>query len=131
VLDEEQRRSPGSDPDVDDGDRGRRLICARCRHPITSAGQRIEVNGGHQHHFVNPHGYDFRVGCFAAAPGAVAGGPTTAEWTWFSGFTWQLAHCAACTTHLGWLFRSKSQVFHGLVLDRLVEEEPQGPSRPA
>jgi hypothetical protein len=32
-------------------------------------------------------------------------------------------HCSACGEHLGWLFRGEGHVFHGLVLDRLVEVE--------
>jgi hypothetical protein len=120
VLDEPQR-TPGDDTAETTGS-GQHLRCARCRHPITTADQRISINDQHEHFFVNPHGYDFHIGCFGSAPGAIGAGPATAEWTWFSGHTWQLSHCRNCSTHLGWLFRSPTQTFHGLVLDRLTEE---------
>jgi hypothetical protein len=120
VLDEEQR-APGSDTAETTGD-GRRLRCARCRHPITTDDQRVAIDDRHEHYFVNPHGYDFHIGCFSAAPGALGAGPSTGEWTWFSGFTWQLAHCRGCATHLGWLFRGKTRTFFGLVVDRLTGE---------
>ena len=105
-----------------------RLLCAACRHPITTRGDRIEVGGRHEHHVVNQHGYAFHLGCFAAAPGAIGAGPATDEWTWFQGFTWQLAHCRGCARHLGWLYRAPSQTFWGLILDRLVEEPGPGPA---
>jgi hypothetical protein len=119
---EEGKQTPAPDSDATTGS-GRRLLCHRCRAPITTDDQRIAVNDRHEHYFVNPHGYDFHVGCFAAAPGALGAGPSTHEWTWFSGFTWQLDHCRNCSTHLGWLFRSPTQVFHGLILARLNQEE--------
>ena len=99
------------------------LLCARCRAPITSAGDRIQVNGQHDYVFVNPHGFDYHVGCFGAAPGAIAHGPASHEFTWFSGFTWQLEHCRNCSAHLGWMYRSPRAEFHGLILDRLVEDD--------
>ena len=119
-----RRAAPSSSPEVDDEaavrDRGEVLVCRRCRTPITNRGAAIEVSDQHEHYFVNPHGYDFRIGCFAVAPGCVAHGATTSEFTWFPGHTWQHASCRGCTQHLGWLFRSPRQQFFGLVLDRLV-----------
>jgi hypothetical protein len=46
-------------------------------------------------------------------------GPPTAEASWFPGFVWEVALCAACKTHLGWAFHGESD-FLGLVLDRLA-----------
>jgi hypothetical protein len=105
----------------------RRILCAACRHPVTSTGERIEVAGRHQHHQVNQHGYAFHLGCFGAAPGAIGAGPATGEWTWFAGTTWQLAHCRGCARHIGWLYRSPARVFWGLILDRLLEEPAPPP----
>ena len=101
------------------------LVCVRCGARITTSSARIEVSGSHDHYFVNPHGFDFRIGCFAVAPGCIAQGPTSGEFTWFPGHTWQLDHCRSCTLHLGWMFRSPRHNFHGLILARLVEvDEP-------
>jgi len=100
---------------------GRLLACAACRRGVTTTADRISVDGGHEHTFINPHGFCFRIGCFARAAGCVAVGPASAEWTWFAGRTWQVAHCRGCRGHLGWLFRSAGDLFHGLIVDRLVE----------
>jgi hypothetical protein len=108
-----------NDQPVDRG-RGVVLVCARCKAPITREDQRIEVNGAHEHYFVNPHGFDFRVGCFGEAPGAIAAGRASSEFTWFPGHTWQMDLCGGCSAHLGWLFRSPRTVFHGLILDRVL-----------
>jgi hypothetical protein len=99
----------------------RGLACHRCLSTVTDDASRITVGGAHAHHFVNPHGIEFHVGCFADAPGCVAFGAASTYWSWFPGFAWQIELCAGCGEHLGWLFRSADAVFHGLILDRLVE----------
>ena len=75
--------------------------------------------GAHAHCFVNPHGQVFEIGCFARAPGCRALGPATTDWTWFPGWAWQVALCAACGRHLGWCYRRQGGRFFGLILDRL------------
>jgi len=100
------------------------LVCALCRHPITSERQRIEVNGSHQHHCVNPAGLLFHIGCFGDAPGCAAWGEPTTEFTWFPGFAWCYALCRSCRAHLGWRFGGTADdVFFGLVLNRLASEQ--------
>ncbi|WP_309894379.1 hypothetical protein [Archangium sp.] len=55
-----------------------------------------------------------------AAPAEVKpASPPSAEASWFPGFVWEIALCAACGTHLGWCFHGESD-FLGLVLDRLT-----------
>ncbi len=105
-----------------DGAEGGRLLCRRCGLAITASGWAREVAGAHEHSFVNPHGYLFRIGCFRRAPGCAPHGEEHAEYTWFPGYTWQMAQCGRCSVHLGWGFRGRSDAFHGLVLDRLVRE---------
>lgn len=95
------------------------LCCARCGHPVTRERHRMAVHGRHAHTRVNPFGFVFHFGCFAQADGCAVEGPPTAEETWFPGFRWQVAHCAACHTHLGWAFRGEGSFF-GLLLDRLT-----------
>lgn len=110
-------------PDHDDERAASRQVrCARCDHEITSEDASIEVDGRHQHYFVNPHGFDFHVACFGDAPGAVPAGQTSSEFPWFSGMTWQLDCCRGCAAHIGWIFRSPRRVFHGLIADRITRE---------
>lgn len=89
---------------------------------MTSAEARIEVAASHEHTFANPHGFVFRIGCFSRAECALVG-PRSAEWSWFPPHLWQLAHCPACASHLGWRFTAEASAFYGLVLDRLIEIE--------
>src|SRR5262245_63170347 len=68
---------------------GRRLLCAKCRNPITDKSAMVAVSGLRTHVFTNPDGYRFRIGCFAKAHGLRGLGEPTLEYTWFAGFTWQ------------------------------------------
>ncbi len=95
------------------------LCCAHCGHVITRERDRTTVNGRHAHTRANPSGFVFHFGCFARAEGCLVIGPPTAEASWFPGFVWEYALCAACKTHLGWAFHGESD-FLALVLDRLT-----------
>jgi hypothetical protein len=89
----------------------RTLRCKVCGHVITSENERIAVNQLHQHTCSNPAGYIFTFGCFREAPGCLVAGPASLEHTWFAGYRWQIAVCAACGEHLGWLFRNQDEFF--------------------
>lgn len=106
---------------ADRADAGRVLACAGCRRAITTTAARIELNGAHAHSFENPDGDRFRIGCFSDAGGLLRVGPSTLEWTWFAGYTWQIEVCAGCREHIGWLYRAGDSRFHGLILAALVE----------
>jgi len=95
-----------------------------CGHPITELAHRIEMAGRHAHTCVNPAGFVFHIGCFAAAPGCVAVGSWSSEYAWFAGYAWQVACCGRCSMHLGWAFAPErspqsERTFHGLIVDRL------------
>jgi hypothetical protein len=119
-------RQLAPDPSTEHG-RGEVLACAYCGRAITTRAARIEVNGLHAHSFANPEGINYRVGCFADAGGLVVVGPRSTYWTWFAGYSWQVELCANCRQQLGWYYRSADGVFHGLILDRLVEVEEGTP----
>jgi len=96
------------------------LRCAACSHAITTEGDRIRINGSHDHHCVNPAGVGFRIGCFRSAPGCQRLGTPTLEFTWFAGCAWSYALCNSCGTHLGWCFEGPDDgSFFGLILNRL------------
>ena len=90
-------------------------MCATCGQRITDDVHRIEMNGAHEHTFVNPHGFAFVVGCFAVATGCSYLGGTETAFSWFPGFSWQIAACRRCRSHLGWIFRTAGEQFHGLI----------------
>ena len=107
-------------------DSGRLLVCGECLQAVTTGGARIEMSGGHVHTFANPHGVVFHIGCFAVAPGCQEASEPSPEFSWFPGYTWEVALCRGCGAHLGWLFRSGDSRFHALILDRLAEaDEPK------
>lgn len=54
--------------------------------------------------FVNPAGYVHEVLTVRAARNLLHAGPPTTEFTWYPGYAWEIAHCARCTSHVGWRF---------------------------
>ncbi len=99
------------------------IYCAACSNTITKTEHKIEVNGSHDHSFVNPHNFRFHIGCFAQALGCdISGDPQAAD-SWFMGFVWRLASCAQCHNHLGWYFSRGSDFFYGLILNRIQEDK--------
>ena len=98
------------------------IICRQCRQAITRPEDRIAMQGAHRHTFANPHGIVFDIGCFKDVIGCGYAGAASDEFTWFAGYSWRICYCTMCLTHLGWIFSSKSgNIFHGLILDRLIE----------
>ena len=107
-----------------ESDKEESILCRRCRQVITSSVERIEVQGSHQHAFANPHGLVYQIGCFRSAGGCGYAGPATKEWIWFSGFSWRVAVCSMCLTHLGWFYiNSGHETFNGLIVERLIFPE--------
>jgi hypothetical protein len=100
------------------------ILCRQCHSILTNPRERIVVQGAHQHVFANPHGIVFEIGCFDAVRGCGYAGPASDDFTWFEGFSWRVAVCIMCLTHLGWFFESsEGGNFHGLILDRLIFPE--------
>ena len=95
------------------------LRCLVCRSIVTEQAQAIRIDGRHEHAFFNPAGIAYELRCFRQAPGALAQGTPTAEFSWFAGHRWQIALCAVCQSHLGWLFTGPSSFF-GLIGNRLI-----------
>ncbi|MGM0452922.1 MAG: cereblon family protein [Thermodesulfobacteriota bacterium] len=129
---------PNGEPEFDDGqaatiesaeekevsNEAPSLICRQCGFPITIASERIAVDGAHYHTFANPHGIVFEIGCFQNARGCSTTGAPTDEFSWFSGYFWQIALCGSCLIHMGWRFCAPDRPdFFGLILDRLVDTD--------
>lgn len=99
------------------------LHCAVCGHRITRIKDRTLVNGRHLYVFTNPLGVTYRIGCFRAATGCQPEGPSSFDYTWFPGYSWQIQRCGSCHLHMGWRFQGDDSAFYGLVLKQLVESE--------
>lgn len=97
------------------------IRCRQCRNIIASPDDRITIQGAHRHTFANPHGIVFEIGCFKGVKGCGHVGAPSDEFSWFSGYSWRVAVCFMCLTHLGWRFAAHGkESFHGLILDRLI-----------
>lgn len=100
------------------------VLCRTCGVLVSTGRWRISVNGAHEHVVFNPAGRLFRVWCFSEAPGAVAYGPASLDFTWFRGHPWQIALCQGCRSHLGWCFTTAGvPAFYGLSAAALVVRE--------
>lgn len=111
------------DPDerMDEDEEVERVVrCATCDHVVAKAEDRFIKDGREDHVFTNPEGLTFQIACWREAPGCAGFGQESDEWAWFPGWTWQVAVCAGCLTHLGWFFRRDASSFVGLILDRIV-----------
>ncbi len=96
------------------------VFCRTCGHPITTARQVVAMDGSQTHTFFNPAGIIFEIICYTGAPGCAVQGAASSTFSWFAGFTWRVALCGGCLTHLGWLFESGSSSFFGLILQKLA-----------
>jgi hypothetical protein len=99
------------------------FTCFLCENRIARTEARVQIEGMSEHMHVNPHGIVFHVLCVAEAPGCAGAGEWLSYWSWFRGYSWQILLCRVCGNHLGWLFRSDSHEFAGLIKDRLVEKD--------
>jgi hypothetical protein len=97
--------------------------CVACGARLARESARIEVDGSHEHSFMNPSGIRFVVACFSGAPGCICDGEPSTVWTWFPGRSWQIALCKACGAHVGWSFEAPaSSPFYALIGDRIASE---------
>ncbi len=88
----------------------------RCHHcdAVLSSGEPVPIERKLRHDLTNAAGVTFHVRCYDSADGAAAAGPASDEHSWFAGHTWRRLFCKGCSKHVGWLFRSRTQVFSGL-----------------
>ncbi len=96
-----------------------KIICKFCGHHITLSQNKIEVNGQHQHVFMNPVSVVYEIVCFSSANGCVNEGSPTVNDSWFSSYAWRFALCSGCLSHLGWFYQSDHDSFYGLISNHL------------
>ncbi|HOP29116.1 MAG TPA: cereblon family protein [Spirochaetota bacterium] len=98
----------------------KRILCRTCHAHITDKNEEISINGSDYHLFKNPAGIYFRVVCFENAGGCKIISDYTEMHTWFEGYSWAIALCSICHSHLGWHYISLDRTFYGLIADRLT-----------
>nr|XP_033946290.1 uncharacterized protein si:ch211-51h9.7 isoform X1 [Pseudochaenichthys georgianus] len=86
--------------------------------------------------FENPHGHQFEVITFRKSD-VTLHWPADKHFSWFPGFSWTLATCPRCGTHLGWAFQpsdwpdtvtknrfeESEHTFLALITHRLLRED--------
>ncbi|MCZ6802742.1 MAG: cereblon family protein [Proteobacteria bacterium] len=88
---------PGQDPDFDClTEENKKLFCSFCKHHVTDIDEAISIKGSHTHTFTNPAGFTYTINCYQAAPGCSIQGESSNEFTWFSGYEWQIAIWSYC-----------------------------------
>ena len=121
---------PGSNIDIEEHthteeeektEKEKLIICRTCKNIITSPDESISIDGSHTHTFMNPAGILYHIGCFAHARGCALYGPSSSEYSWFTGYIWTVAICSVCSTHMGWKFTSGGSVFFGLIMDNIAD----------
>ncbi|XP_007229189.2 uncharacterized protein si:ch211-51h9.7 [Astyanax mexicanus] len=86
--------------------------------------------------FENPQGFQYEVLTLKKAD-VLKHWPADKHFTWFPGFSWTVATCPRCKTHLGWAFQptdwpqtvtrqdfeDSDQTFVALIVQRLLQEQ--------
>lgn len=98
----------------------KKILCRNCHAHITDKNEEISINESDYHLFKNPAGIYFRVVCFQNALGCKIISDYTEMHTWFDGYSWAIALCGICHSHLGWHYISLDRTFYGLIADRLT-----------
>lgn len=81
------------------------IICRHCGAQISNRHAFFSMDGRPASRiFSNPHGLLHEVFTVGRAHGLLLEGPPTTEFSWFPGYAWEVAYCAACRAHLGWQF---------------------------
>ncbi len=140
ALQDEASRTEVASPDpVEDvereADEERIFVCRRCETAVATHRQLFAMRAASfTQVFPNPHGHMKVIYTFRDARAVRPAGLPTDDFTWFEGYTWRVAYCAACDHHLGWLFEragggegfggagsSDPAAFYGLLKDELTE----------
>lgn len=101
------------------------------RNDTLVGGRRVNVQL-----FENPHGHQFEVITFRKAD-VTQHWPADKHFSWFPGFSWTVATCPRCRTHLGWAFQpsewpdtvtktkfeESEHTFLALITHRLLRED--------
>ncbi|XP_072945321.1 protein cereblon isoform X2 [Epargyreus clarus] len=119
---------------------GRRsvLCCSSCNGEIARREHVVPMSSEGVHsNYTNIGGYMHDIVTVSRAYNVGLTGAASAEFSWFPGYTWTVANCAACGSHIGWRFDAEKrnlrpQQFFGLCrnyVSPLVEGARSGRAR--
>ena len=113
--------------------KGETLHCAACGALISRRDAICRVMGRPPRKtYVNPHGLLCPIVTLAETTGLDHDDFSSGEHTWFPGYAWRPAACAACGLFLGWRFEARAAAvperFHGLLEERLISRPSASPA---
>ncbi|CAH0591500.1 unnamed protein product [Chrysodeixis includens] len=106
------------------------LCCTSC---LTEIAQREHLfamsSEGVHSNYTNLGGYMHDILTVRQATNVELSGAPSAEYSWFPGYTWTVALCAACMAHVGWRFQAEKrsvwpQRFYGLCRNYVAPRPP-------
>ncbi|CAG4960505.1 unnamed protein product [Colias eurytheme] len=111
------------------------LCCTSCSTEIAKREHIFAMSSEGVHsNYTNLGGYMHDIVTVVSTSHTELSGPPSAEYSWFPGYTWTVALCAVCTTHVGWRFDAlkrnlRPQQFYGVCRNNVVPCETR--RRPA
>ncbi len=103
------------------------ILCRACGAEISDAEALFSMDGDRVTRvFSNPYGLLHEIVTVGRARGLRIEGPPTTDFSWFSGYAWEIAYCEACQSHLGWQFTAveggaEPELFFGFRRSEIVE----------
>lgn len=97
--------------------------CLTCGTILAEAADATHIDGHHHYSFINPHGFMYRIRCYAAARNISLRGTPSSEFAWFPGYTWTTIECAVCSTHVGWRFDGTTSTFFALIAESIRTDD--------
>lgn len=107
----------------------------RCRNCLTLIARRSDMvvmsSDGHVGAYVKPYDCAQEMITVYNATGLAFLGNPSKDHSWFPGYTWTIASCAACESNIGWLFRAdkKNQLpksFWGIRSSQISDDTQSG-----
>lgn len=88
----------------------------RCRNCLTRIGRRSDMVAASSDSAIGsnskPHSFVKEMITVCNASGLALHGDPSKAHSWFPGYTWTIALCAACESNIGWLFRAYQKNLH-------------------
>ncbi|XP_063366294.1 protein cereblon-like [Cydia amplana] len=85
-------------------DKSKALCCGTCGAELSRRTHMFAMSSDGVHaNYTNYGGFMHDVVTVRTAHDTLLG-PPSAEYSWFPGYTWRVAQCGACGTHVGWRF---------------------------
>ncbi|KAH7436015.1 hypothetical protein KP509_06G089400 [Ceratopteris richardii] len=90
-----------------------RISCKTCKNVVARRSDMLVMSSdGPLSVYVNNAGYVHETLTLAKAHGLILKGRPETQHSWFSGYSWTIANCSFCESHMGWLFRAIKKKLH-------------------